>query len=616
MDQGGAVLRAAPRIQTSPFERVSAVHHVAPLGLTSLSYTPDGTPSIRYESSLLSRARYRSGDYWLINEFLLEHLKQLAVSGNPEPGSIDRWVSSVDVIMDIVWPQYRAKSASRVRRADPDAMLGCWMLPRAGDLELEPGTFWLDGAGPPLAAHYLAVDLANAYLDAVTIRTGSGRPPFSLVSDSGWCRGFSNFLGDVFSGAAADLLDRFTVTPASIGRCRGVKVHIVNRDPTYRTTETWAVPCTSLRYTPTDPYQSGDDGVGPSCSTPASFIYGRDDDGKRVDQLPWNEGALQLVDIGGYSWFIAVAPWRNFSWPYASDPAAPFTAIASSSYRSFALPPTALRLDGQVIDATMTLARLFVDQKRYLHEYGDIFLGVGVGASDSGTEGITFGRFALAVANNLARLYVHELGHVYLGGSPHCGFLTEDEVTDPVNPYGPFYNSSDLGTPRWAICWEIAARNMETTIMADNGLPQDSHLSYKMRDYLQGSGVTAPSLRPRVDDFFRASSGTLDGGTIYARTDLSNLCSTVEFGLQASEYDRGDYDATGLTICSGRFRRDLDASLTMNAGFTLTTTQGCSCSYQVASAPSDAPPPPTTTYCFNAGGFFDPPERERVVTST
>jgi hypothetical protein len=129
------------------------------------------------------------------------------------------------------------------------------------------------------------------------------------------------------------------------------------------------------------------------------------------------------------------------------------TARASSSRRAVTFQPAHLAYDGEVCDTLMFMAQLCLDRARALcrrreREAPD-WAPQAVLAVRAGRQ---FASYALVIIAERARVLVHELGHVYLGGSPHCGYdasILSKEVPSPV--------ADHTGAPRWRSCFDVAS---------------------------------------------------------------------------------------------------------------------------------------------------------------
>lgn len=599
---------------SSPFDSKPKELLVAAPGLSAVVYSSDGTPTVYYKEGSLIRADYRSGTLYLEPRFVARHFSELATGGNPPDGTSRGGVSAPDIVMDYVWPAYRSRAASAPGTADAGALIGCWMLPSEGHSDVPTGTFWLEGAGAPLAHHYLVVDVAYTYHPQIKLHNG-GTLGTALSNGWRWCAGFSDFVADVLSNRPATLLDYWAAEPTPVGTCDDIKVLVVNREPYSEFGGTWEVGCHELPYPTLTSDRSG------PCSSPPDYVFGSDSEGRIVDGVPWDYGSITLWDpYGNYPWYFS-PQFRSMSAPWPSDPSAPFAAIASFNARSFTVPPSRLRFDGFVLDALLTVCRLSFDQARRFDPI-DFLNDPYVGAAASEVGARTFGKFGLAIVADLAALYVHELGHVYLGGNSHCGFLTLQKAFSSNNPHAGSYTARELGSPRWSNCWEIAAQNMQAWIIAENGLPQDPYLGINASNGVSEWPHVTPSGAPWAWDYYSSRWKGVSGAPYYANRHsvlgtVSN-CERVYEGAQGGDYDPDTYDAGELMLCDNIVTRQIGSPDTYHSGYSITSTPGCSCSWipSTAAAPDTPPDRPGTSYCNLWAGLADPALRTLSYLST
>ena len=180
----------------------------------------------------------------------------------------------------------------------------------------------------------------------------------------------------------------------------------------------------------------------------------------------WNDYELELrtatwPGASPFVWFSASRP-RSDTTPWPSGDTT-VTAANVGKYRSIILQAAHTSFDAELLDLLMFMAQLCLDHVRHL------LLGpLGFGAPgllaifDAGQR---FSSYALALIADRSALLVHEFGHMYLGGTPHCGF------------------HDDLGgAPRWRSCFDVARRYLWTRVVAENGLPLDTYVPSVVTD--------------------------------------------------------------------------------------------------------------------------------------
>jgi hypothetical protein len=184
----------------------------------------------------------------------------------------------------------------------------------------------------------------------------------------------------------------------------------------------------------------------------------------------------------------------------------------------------------------------------------------GEGTADRAWEVLEAGRrfagYALSLIAERASLLVHEFGHMYLGGVPHCGFDTDGS-----------------GAPRWRSCFDVARRHLWAQVVAENGLAVDTYTA-RTEGPLGGD----PDF-----DFPPAEIGFALANDIW-RFGTGSSCERLVRGEErpADEDQWGEVNGTH-SGCIGRVRLELPMVGERGGGYWMDVTDGCQCS--VSSTP-------------------------------
>jgi hypothetical protein len=156
----------------------------------------------------------------------------------------------------------------------------------------------------------------------------------------------------------------------------------------------------------------------------------------------------------------------------------------------------------------------------------------------------------------LEGVMAHELGHVYLGGAPHCGFDTE----------------SGAPSSRWRACFDVAAEALLARLTAENGLPIDPYVAHDA----QGGAPTQSD-----PDFTDRNVEERDLDRPFFVFELAwglPSCGAVVDGEEyMSDEVAARYAVDQSGVCVGRQRSTMLVAGVISGGLQFATTNGCDC---------------------------------------
>jgi hypothetical protein len=217
----------------------------------------------------------------------------------------------------------------------------------------------------------------------------------------------------------------------------------------------------------------------------------------------------------------------------------------------------------------MFMSQLCLDYGRHLLRGG---LPVGrptaAAANTAIHAGQRFAQYALAPLAKRASVLAHELGHVYLGGAPHCGFDTE----------------SGAPSSRWRACFDVAAEALLARLTAENGLPIDAYVASDA----QGGPPTQSD-----PDFTDRNVEERDLDRPFFVFELAWGLPTCGAVVDGNEYMSDEvaarYAIDQSGACVGRQRSTLAGAGAISGGLQFATTNGCECLTPTIDAGSSRP---------------------------
>ncbi len=530
--------------------------------------------SMRRQGPGTVRIRYRSVSFEVTDAFYDDYVRDLVTLVEERRTNGEGLVSSVGDALDALWPTFRADAAATgVPFSAYHDLLGCYNLPRSDIHDQQTYLFWSDGWGGPHKVHLYACALAQTYAHTVVD-----------INDNPWCRDFSRFLSTVLAGGGAQQLDGEALEPAARRRDCGVTIHYLSADeanawvhnpPSLVSSDVlWDSPCSNdpdSTWACTEGFRQGEE----------DLCLGR----------PWNAFSPSLIiDNARSSYtYLADADYpRSTEAPYPwDDTACLFYAFAGQTEWSAQFRALQLGWDGFNCDYILYLARMAWDYARYagermlaaaLGDTPDLVATWGARYLQAEAAARPLAGFALSIILSRTRVLVHELGHVYLGGSPHCGY---DEATSAA---------------RWAGCFESAAQHFKVRVAARLGVSMDPYVGFGYQQAVAGSSArdTSPPSQWGWFDFYgNRRFFTLDGSPHYGTTELSipfsrDACAHLKgFSLQNSRIDgsstaqrdrRAVHDFGFNVRCTGTTRWQLDGQGVPGVPATqFCSTAGCRC---------------------------------------
>jgi hypothetical protein len=300
---------------------------------------------------------------------------------------------------------------------------------------------------------------------------------------------------------------------------------------------------------------------------------------------PYSSGRLPGLPVGPYAGLEYVTftdvdnpastlkPWPRSDTTFS-------TARASSSRRAVTFQPAHLAYDGEVCDTLMFMAQLCLDRARALcrrreREAPD-WAPQAVLAVRAGRQ---FASYALVIIAERARVLVHELGHVYLGGSPHCGYdasILSKGVPSPV--------ADHTGAPRWRSCFDVASWAFLARVQAENGLPIEPYITVVAAD-----GSPSSQRSPDFGGHPRSTTREIElNRPFWVPGRAGGDCAHVVVGAEYinAEVEERMRRPASATVCVGRAKWELTGLGETGGGFSFSTTNGCAC--EVPSEPTTA----------------------------
>ena len=515
-------------------------------------------------------------------------------------------VSGTGHVMDMFWPRLRARAVSLPDRGAYGRLIGCWMLP-VDAAEGLPETLFFRGAGGAMrAVHALTCQVLHAYADEAVVPRSSTSPLRKLVQDDGWCDGLHDFIRAMCEGTPINALDGSALepTPREEGPCGFVRIHYADNhfdsmhgfdrtDNPCAGTGGWTsephfcagVYSDSLAYASADvlrwdeytlgiravPYRTRDGGGGGGSFGGAG--------------LPGDWGGIG-GGLGGGAESFAGREYITFTdldspgstgrpWPRSDTTFS--TARGSSTRRAVTFQPAHLAFDAEVCDVLMFMAQICLDRARTLcrHRTGPDWAPKAVEAVRAGRR---FSSYALVIIAERAKVLVHELGHVYLGGSPHCGFdaqILSDEEPRSLHEV--------TGAPRWRSCFDVAALTFLSKVQAENGLPVAAYVAAAALE-----DVITPARSP---DFSGADLSVqreeLLNRPFWVTPRIGSLsCESVRSGAEYinAEVEDAIRRPASASVCVGRATWSLLDVGSVGGGVRFATSNGCAC--EVATVPT------------------------------
>ncbi len=502
------------------------------------------------------RLRYRSTEVHLPSAWVSRYLDRWLDTRGEIPAPRDTGpISGVGHVMDMFWPRFRAR-ALRLRRGSYGRLIGCWGLPVAGDPDLPPTLFFNGTGGALRAVHELTCQLLHAYVDEARVpHDTTAWPPQKLVDDDGWCNNLHGFIEAILEGWPFPALDGGASRPTARPElpCGAVIIHYMHNAPSL--SGVFRNPCADL-------------GGGWSTEPIACFNHADDSTAWEGATLRfWDDYALttRLVPNTARALPVGVsADYVHFQdrsgpgstanpWPASVNAT---VARGSASRRAISFQPAHLAFDAEAIDTLMFMAQLCLDRGRELVQRGlPISRRAAREALAAIHAGERFAQYALAPIALRAGILVHELGHIFLGGSPHCGFDL---------PSGRPSN-------RWRACFDIASEALRARVAAENGLPTDPYVALLAQ---------ASSLASRDPDFRSRVPKEEDIERPFWVTDFAVFpsCSLVTAGEEyLTDSGRATVAANPLGVCIGRNRWSLTTPGEASGGLDFRTSNGCDC---------------------------------------
>jgi hypothetical protein len=531
------------------------------------------------------RLQYRSTSVDLPTSWVMGYLREyLEVRDTLPPYATRGPVSGTGALLDRYWPRFRGRLPSLPRRGSYGRLIGCWMLPYTADEGL-PTSLFFRNAGEQRAVHELTCQLLEAYLPEAVVPRDS-MTGVKLIDDDGWCDGLEAFIGDMLRGTARRSLRLYTERPEEDpdSLCGEARIHYTNKDGGLHGDERWSTPC-------------GSDGALERWEARCSDISLECGSQELARLLAWDDYALEVRSVpfagGGpsmaYRWLADVeAPLDSTSpWPRGDSPN---TACNLGGLRSIQLLPSKLAFDGELVDLLLFMAQVCFDYSRALAASGRPALGARARVAAAGQA---FAGYALSVLAERAALLVHEFGHMYLGGVPHCGYLEGD------------------GRPRWRSCFDAARRSMFARIVAENGLSIEPYVADDAADAFSTGvalSVAAPDLvtgwRYQLDrPYYRA-------GYPFGLTPTCDWVPTGSEDLKVAVDEFWRLIDPAAAACAGSFRVDLLRAGMGGGGYELRTTNGCECPIPFTFVMGGVPTLSFTSTCYRtpmSSGVFNVP---------
>jgi hypothetical protein len=524
-----------------------------------------GSLTFSLSSTGTLRLRYRSTELRVPLDWASRYLgRYLETRGSISSHQSRGPISGPGYVMDVFWPRFRDRTAGLPRRGGYGRLIGCWMLPY-NEAEGLPPSLFFQGGSAQRAVHELMCQLTHAYASSARVpHTTTFAGAVKLIDDSGWCDHLSAFIEAVMEGEPVRALQRRAAypDPQDNAPCPTVLINYADGDTgSLHATEHQQNPCYGLEGHPR--------GEAGPCYTVVGHCTALKATGTLL--IPWDDYSIVLEDLSygatssgaaagrSYTWFRAASasPDDGTPWPYPLDATA---TACSLGERRLLFQPAHLAFDAEVCDTLMFMAQLCLDYAKSLFRGDEP--GWSRRALESVRAGQQFAQYALALIADRARLLVHELGHAYLGGSPHCGYDTTRE-----------------GDQRWRSCFDVAARFLWAQVTAENGLPADTYVASMA---LSGT----PSPESDFADRPKREGENERAFWVYKWANPFLSCQFVREGDEGREFSQEEFGKGPRTVCLGQYEVDLNAPGVWGGGFRFKTTDGCVCAAPASMDPS------------------------------
>lgn len=345
-------------------------------------------------------------------------------------------VTSIDDTLEILWAPLH--DAARGSRQTFHSLIGCYNLPREPCVD---ELFWMGWWGGPHEVAIRALQLIYTYWEHIEFRLDT------LDGEMGDCEGLPWFVHELLAGKEVQNSETLKWT-SSYQKCY-LSLNFRNVDEDYPNPVN--EPC---RYKKR------------SCDMGFSEEKARGWDWNAFDNdLAWVSASRCYSGRGD-----------DEDCPPDETPKGLPLAIGGTSYQ-ITTHPTRLAFLGFLTDQQLTIARLAMDYSFHLVNDGDL----------SGLyyllDAKHVARYALRVIAELARLLIHELGHVYMGGG-HCSHdccfdnasyhwlcKVRGELGLAQDPYAPNRSADGLGDD-WAGS-NYFQRNIRPGCSIDDGVKHD-----------------------------------------------------------------------------------------------------------------------------------------------
>ncbi|MCK6508094.1 hypothetical protein L6R53_32800 [Myxococcota bacterium] len=414
-------------------------------------------------TDLLARevVTYRAVEFSVPRAWYLRWLAEYAGLEGSNAGGV--LVSSVSDCLAGVWPELTA--AARAHRGlgkdNIDGMLGCYALSSVADRSF----FWREGDGSHRAAWRTMVRMIVAYADGIE---DEFQPRGGNAVEPERCEGFGDFARSLFQNR---------LTSDSQGtRCR-LTVHFDATDARFERSHD--VACgTRTRECGRWAKREGDGGEE---GRPFDYDWDDWDDG-------WDEASRTYLAETGLSTPEKPASYNGYS--------------PSTDSFQIVTHPTYLAWSGFLADRILHRARIAWDYYQF------------TGDREYQVHAVRLGRYALSVLTWLPRLFIHEIGHIYMGQGGHCQF---------------------------GCCFEIAARAWYCHVVGRLGLPLAKVTSRtSAADFSSGvfEGVddTGPRELEGTTTPFAALAHEFGGGwEILANSNGGGACDSEVYGWWTEE---------------------------------------------------------------------------------
>jgi hypothetical protein len=516
------------------------------------------------------RLRYRSTTITLPSDWVMAYLAEyVETRGRVPHDSVEGSVAGTGVVLDMFWPRFRSRVLGLPqRRTAYGRLIGCWMLPYNAE-EGMPTSLFFQTAGEQRAMHDLTLQMLHAYLPYARVPVDNRSYPFrKLVDDDGWCDGLENFIRGMLEGEPRGVLDGELAGPfPNLARsaCSDVRINYADgRSTSLHAGEEFTPPCLD-RPGYEDWVPGNPDGLLRRGPLDCNMSYSFSDSMGRSLLLPWDQYELSLQSIpyrsvSSYVWYAdALSPSSSQSpWPKASDVDVTAAAVR---FRSVNFQPAHLAFDAEICDLLMFMAQVCLDRYRALVRAGPGNVAPKLDALEAGRS---FAKYALAMVASRASLLIHEFGHIYLGGIPHCGFHLNDgaEQTD--------------GRARWRSCFDVANRFAWSRMTAENGLPLNTYVSS------QAASASALNLvDPDFVDDVNPRKWTLQN-PVWVTTPpwvSGQNCEALRFGSEdppAPWWAVSGFDPTAAA-CVGSADASFFFPGDWGGGFAFRSSNGCNC---------------------------------------